>query len=319
METDNKILQPVKVGYGNDLIVSINSIEELNLTEYKVFQSQIGELFVRGMKITYNGRTQILYIPENLKSLDEIVMQKDIQEIDFIIKNVFAKILKIKENGFLMCQNLVSFTDNIYVDPITYNILYIYIPLRMPVVKNSFEFDAMLLKNIMQMIEQNPRLQNLRIARIINQLNMQSVSIENIYNQLNEAKDEVDYKTEYKVKYDAEDETDDTFIDFNKNKEITMRLVGINTPVRYEIVIDKDEYTIGRKRESVDGVIGFSKMIGRMHCKIIRRGEQFAIIDLNSANGTFINGERIQPEKIYSLRGRDIIGIANCEFKVLIG
>ena len=69
METDNKILQPVKVGYGNDLIVSINSIEELNLTEYKVFQSQIGELFVRGMKITYNGRTQILYIKPKINGI----------------------------------------------------------------------------------------------------------------------------------------------------------------------------------------------------------------------------------------------------------
>ena len=31
----------------------------------------------------------------------------------------------------------------------------------------------------------------------------------------------------------------------------------------------------------------------REHAKIYRQGEQYAIVDLNSSNGTFVNGEKI--------------------------
>ena len=80
----------------------------------------------------------------------------------------------------------------------------------------------------------------------------------------------------------------------------------------------KDEFTIGKKQELVDGAIAFNKMISRSHCKIARQGEHFVIIDLGSANGTYVNGPRIQAGQPYPIKNGDLIRLANSEFQVSI-
>lgn len=86
-------------------------------------------------------------------------------------------------------------------------------------------------------------------------------------------------------------------IDKVVRNNISMKLVATNAPVPFEITITKDEFTLGRKQGLVDGVISFNRMIGRSHCRITRQGNQFAIIDLSSTNGTYVNRVRLQPEQ----------------------
>jgi len=48
----------------------------------------------------------------------------------------------------------------------------------------------------------------------------------------------------------------------------------------------------------------------REHAKIYRQGEQFAIVDLNSSNGTFVNGEKITKR---ILKPGDLISIGTVQ------
>jgi len=50
---------------------------------------------------------------------------------------------------------------------------------------------------------------------------------------------------------------------------------------------------IGRDPESCELVLSEDRFIGRNHALLYQKNKQYFIVDLNSKNGTFINGERI--------------------------
>ena len=75
------------------------------------------------------------------------------------------------------------------------------------------------------------------------------------------------------------------------------------------------EYRIGKKRDSVDGCITFSNAVSRVHCRIAERGGRYYVEDMGSANGTFINGMRINPGREFPLTPGDTLKMADLEFR----
>lgn len=70
--------------------------------------------------------------------------------------------------------------------------------------------------------------------------------------------------------------------------------------------LDRPTVTIGKKKEEADVVLEDSS-ISRMHARIIKEKEYYYLEDLNSTNGTFKNGLRLQPyEKRRLEEGDDI-------------
>lgn len=57
-----------------------------------------------------------------------------------------------------------------------------------------------------------------------------------------------------------------------------------------------DRTTVGRVDEN-DVVVADASVSGS-HCEIIKNGEDFILKDLGSTNGTFINGRRIEEERL---------------------
>ena len=56
--------------------------------------------------------------------------------------------------------------------------------------------------------------------------------------------------------------------------------------------LKEDVYTIGRSPESDIQIM--DNTISRKHLKILRKNDEYFIEDLNSKNGTFVNGERVK-------------------------
>ncbi len=81
--------------------------------------------------------------------------------------------------------------------------------------------------------------------------------------------------------------------------------IKFNSAVIKEIKLEKDETTIGRK-PSNDIMIDHPTISG-FHAKIRKKENAFFIEDLNSTNGTFLNGKRTQSHEV---KDKDQIGIA---------
>jgi len=84
-----------------------------------------------------------------------------------------------------------------------------------------------------------------------------------------------------------------------------------------KIIISKPQFTIGKIKDQVDLYI-LDKVISRIHAEIVLREDGYYIRDLNSKNGTFLNGKAIDSNKLYPLDDGFSIGFANQEFTFVL-
>jgi pSer/pThr/pTyr-binding forkhead associated (FHA) protein/tetratricopeptide (TPR) repeat protein len=93
--------------------------------------------------------------------------------------------------------------------------------------------------------------------------------------------------------------------------DIKARLVlksGVSSSTEFEI--EKDEISIGRGKDC--DIIIDDKKVSRKNTIICREGNRFLIKDLESANGTYVNGHSAKEVQLY---GEDVIKVGNTEFK----
>lgn len=93
--------------------------------------------------------------------------------------------------------------------------------------------------------------------------------------------------------------------------------MAMNAPGHFEILIDKGDMLLGKKRELVDAVIPFNKMISRKHCRISKSNGKFYISDEGSANGTYVNRVRLSPGQRQQIKKGDIIRLADSDFQIV--
>lgn len=89
-------------------------------------------------------------------------------------------------------------------------------------------------------------------------------------------------------------------------------LIRNNTQEKFHI--NKTVIRIGREQQLVDYCVRNNKAIGRSHADIITRGQGYYIIDLNSKNGTYINGKIISAQQETEIFDGDHLRLANEEF-----
>lgn len=82
-----------------------------------------------------------------------------------------------------------------------------------------------------------------------------------------------------------------------------------NSSIIDRIYIDKTFFTVGRSKESSNLTIE-EKSISKQHAIIKKVNSDYFIIDKNSSNGTYVNGNRLQPESQYKLGNGDVITFA---------
>ena len=79
------------------------------------------------------------------------------------------------------------------------------------------------------------------------------------------------------------------------------------------IQLDKNSITIGKKKEEADLVLE-DVSVSRMHARIIKEQDGMYLEDLNSTNGTFKNGLRMQPYEKRKLEEGDEIRFGKKDF-----
>jgi pSer/pThr/pTyr-binding forkhead associated (FHA) protein len=104
-------------------------------------------------------------------------------------------------------------------------------------------------------------------------------------------------------------------------------LLGLRVVSSGEILslIGRDNYTLGRVVEGqpvipdvdLSPYDAFDQGVSRLHCEIRLKDEGVYIIDLESANGTLINGERIEVQKPISVKHGDILQLGRMRLQLI--
>ncbi len=101
------------------------------------------------------------------------------------------------------------------------------------------------------------------------------------------------------------DSLDDAYL------KVVNRLDSLNFKMQEYYVIDGD-ITLGRS--SRNDIVIKDKFVSKNHLKIIDDNQAYFIEDLGSANGTFLNGAKIEPNEVIELQNNDKIGVGFIQF-----
>jgi len=89
---------------------------------------------------------------------------------------------------------------------------------------------------------------------------------------------------------------------------------------------DREEFTLGRVSEGqpimpdvdLSPYQAYSGGVSRLHASIRRSGRRVTIMDLGSANGTYVNGKRLTSNVERLVNHGDVIALGKLKFQILI-
>lgn len=301
---ENGQLQEMTYGSNFGYVLYNNSL--FLPTEYKVLQSQSSGGFVKCMKMQYNGHVQLYYMVNNLKPLSNMLPSMDSDSFLVVVTNLFADIIETRSNGFLSCQNVELSFDKVFVDPNTLKVSLIYLPLSVHLFDDYATYESQLRSNLVKLINGISTLSSARTMRLSSDLSNGMLSLDDLYNR---------------IKGGVADPVPSPKPDPISGKNSAdgkLRVVALSAPTRVEIEVNKDSFVLGKNASMVDGALSFNKMISRVHCRINKTGTQYTITDLQSANGTYVNRVRLQPNQPHPIKNGDIIRLANSDFQIVI-
>jgi len=99
----------------------------------------------------------------------------------------------------------------------------------------------------------------------------------------------------------------------NQPKKHTVYLVKVSTGERIEV--NKPQFLLGRELGAADYCIRNNMSIGRRHATILVGQGGCEIVDHQSKNHTYLNGQAIESDKCIPIHNGAVIRLANEEFK----
>jgi len=297
----NKFIYEIKIGNNFGYILE-NDKFFLDI-DYKVLKNQNNSMFIPCVKMKFNGKSELYYLADEYRTLSSIINEIKTDSLIYIMVNIFFNVIAIKNNGFLQCQNIDISLDKIYIAPKTMNVRLVYVPVSAGMFSSYIEFEHQLRTNMIKCLN-NKRFSNDAIVReFVMDLANVNIKIKQIYEK---------YKTI------LEQYINNNIMSMqNAINRSCLKLVAMDTPGYFEVVLDKPKIVFGKKQFLVDIVIPFNKLISRKHCSIFNNNGNYYIVDECSANGTFVNGRRIPPNQSIAITKGDIVRMANSNFQLV--
>lgn len=296
------LLEEMACGSNFSYVLNDNSL--FLTTEYKVLQSQGSNSLLKCMKMKYNGKIQLFYIINSNKPLMSILSNISPENFMTIVSNLFSAVLAVKNNGFLSCENIDISFEHIFVDTNTYKVNLVYVPVEKGMFDDYASFESELRTTLIKSISTFPTFSTQALFKLQADLSDGTKTLEDVYNGMSKVKSVYKKTSSGSIRKSILDQT--------------ARLVAMSAPTHTEFVIDKDSFLIGRNSSSVDGVVTFNGMVSKVHCRIDKYRSKYALTDLKSANGTYINKTKLEPNKPYYIKNGDIIRLANSDFQFVV-
>ena len=83
-----------------------------------------------------------------------------------------------------------------------------------------------------------------------------------------------------------------------------------------QVTVSASNFTIGRERRRVDYCISNNTSVGRSHAKLVNNNGSVCVVDLDSKNGTFVNGVNCAPNVSVPLHSGDTLTLADEDFEI---
>ncbi len=288
-----------------------------------------------GTSIEYSG-------PKGISLYERLKEPVERHDFYFIMEQIVNMFQKLRKNG-LSPSHIIWDIQHVYMNDVTSERQFIYMPFEKTGNRTSLvEFVDQVIHSAVPVPNEDSKY----ITRFLYFLEgLDGFDAEQIERYIiNEDKEVVDtikarhtgqsgFMTDKPRDYYAHYSGDEEATTILKDEEGTTLLVGEdegtvllngsrqeNPPVLYRvsteerICIQKSVFRIGTKRGDADYSVDNNHAVSRNHAEVIRRGERCFIMDLDSMNKTYINGQIIPARQETEIYDGDSLKLANEEF-----
>lgn len=287
---------------------------QFSSTEYKVLSSNEEDVFVRLVKLLYNGQQEFYYLSSDYTPLSRLLRELDPDSFVSVAASIIASIITVKNNGFLSCKNIDGSFDKIFIDKSTGKVKLVYLPAKISFYLDDAAFENEFRSSLIRTIDENVTLSSPRTKQLMDNLSNGMMDLQKVYNSIKIHTADSTASSPAPQELPVKNAVPDVPVSGKR-----LKIVSLNMPEKISIPITKESFVIGKKAESVDGVVPGNKLISRVHCRIDEKQHgQYFITDLGSANGTYVNLVRIQGDEAYPIKNGDTIRLANSDFEVVL-
>lgn len=338
----------------NNIAYILNDCKDFSVTGYKVMQNQSNAGLLRCAKIMYNGKIKLVYIVEGNKPLSYVATRLGVNELNAVIFNLIQRAMDIKANGFFRAENLELDFNKIFVDTSDYSVHLIYFPLsggatgKISAFENEFRVALINLFNSFPVFNA-PQFQRLcsdlangslpldvilkKLQENINGNNYNQKIYESNYLQpdrfvqrgtpvIPASKQNVELNNQgypnngfqSQTQYPNSDYHNQGYLVEPQMSQPVLTVTAINSPVQIVLTVNQPEYLIGKNPNMVNGAVTHNPAISRVHCKISYATGRYYLTDMGSANGTYINQQRLEKQQTVEIHSGDYLKLANSDF-----
>ncbi len=262
---------------------------------FRMLESLFNRGFVPCTKSAVNGVITIDYAVSQFVSLYDFLPSMNPAMFRSVVVSLLEKIKFFRENSGLKCENTYLSVDRIFVDRAKCEAFLVYLPLKPDGDEDCLPyFEKKMIDNIVKIYNVYQNVQDATNANMIAQISGAAAP-------------------SAAPRAEAAPHVAPVTPQVPPVAPVTAFVLHSNgaTP---DIEINKDEFVIGKSQQRVDGVVRGSNLVSRVHCKAVIRNGECSIVDLNSLNGTFINGNKLTPGAEYRIADGATLSVADVQF-----
>ncbi len=294
-------------------------------TGYKMLLSGGLRSILPCTQIRFNGHRKFVYLSgEYRRRLSRMLPTFGEDEFLEVMTGLIRAVLELKDHPLARACGLELAEDCIFIDHKTKEVYLIYLPVGEDYERTEwFELEAVLRNRIAEWSREMSYSPGDQILRFLSALQETDHSLEEILRRFRpadkpqEEKHRQDIRAEEMQKRESEKmQGRDPEPLRQRESRLCLRYMG--TDQKLEFTITGEKFVLGRSPYRADGQISGNLRVGNVHCTIWHRDGQFYAEDMQSRNGTYINGFILKAGEHRLLHQGDILKLADSSFLVEI-
>lgn len=316
--TSNEIFYEQNIPGG--LAVVFNNPMYYDENGFRMLSTQFQRGFVPCTKAASNGIITISYNLSQFLCLYDILPTMNPAMFRSVITSLIDKINFFRENAYLKCENTYLSVDRVYVDQMRYEAHLLYLPLKVEGDEDCLPyFEKKMKDNIAKIYNMYENVQDAANAGLVAQITGAPIvppapPAPAAPQYAPPAPQYAPPAPQYAPAAPQYAPPAPAAQQYVPAAPASRGFVLCSKGATPDIEIDKDEFVIGKSQQRVDGVVIGSNLVSRVHCKAVIRNGECSIVDLNSLNGTFINGKKLTPGAEYRIADGATLSVADVQF-----
>ena len=269
-------------------------------TVYQIMRKSAKDGLLRCYVSKNNGKIKLIYDTEGYRQYDSIVDTLNETQFMELIYRFLLTLEKIKKNGFIQIETLDISVDKVFVDVHSMEIGIICLPVIFNYTGQTQNFsERKILKTLSAMLYQSEFISNYYMMQLFEDCRTEQYLLDDICGFLRNGR-----------------YGDSNLIIDEVANESQIRLICNADQKNESILIQKDYFVLGKSETQCDSAILSSPNVSRKHCALSREIDGWYVQDLDSTNGTYINGTRVMNGEKLPVHHGDEILIADVPYIV---